>query len=120
MTTVIKKVVDHGDFMEIMPEFAKNMLIGFARMEGRTVGIMANQPKELAGCLDINSSIKSARFVRFCDAFSIPLISFVDVPGFLPGVSQEHQGPIALSPCPYMVIICLLTSILLPVLLSKG
>ena len=94
MTTVIEKVVDHGDFMEIMPEFAKNMLIGFARMEGRTVGIMANQPKELAGCLDINSSVKAARCVRFCDAFSIPLISFVDVPGFLPGVSQEHQGVI--------------------------
>merc|ERR1711871_1469042 len=94
MKTVIEKVVDHGDFMEIMPEFAKNMLIGFSRMEGRTVGIMANQPKELAGCLDINSSVKAARFVRFCDAFSIPLISFVDAPGFLPGVSQEHQGVI--------------------------
>lgn len=94
MMQVIEKVVDHGDFMEIMPEFAKNMLIGFARMEGRTIGIMANQPKELAGCLDINSSVKAARFVRFCDAFNIPLVSFVDVPGFLPGVGQEHGGVI--------------------------
>merc|ERR1719352_1434865 len=68
------------------------MIIGFARMEGRTIGIMANQPSELAGCLDINSSVKAARFVRFCDAFSIPLVSFVDVPGFLPGVAQEHGG----------------------------
>jgi len=94
MMSVISKVVDHGDFMEIMPEFAKNMIIGFARMEGRTVGLMANQPKELAGCLDINSSVKAARFVRFCDAFNIPLISMVDVPGFLPGVTQEHSGVI--------------------------
>jgi len=94
MMNVLTKIVDHGDFMELMPEFAKNMIIGFARMEGKTIGIMANQPKELAGCLDINSSVKAARFVRFCDAFSIPLVSFVDVPGFLPGVSQEHQGVI--------------------------
>jgi len=94
MYTVIDKVVDNGDFMELMPEFAKNMIIGFARMDGRTIGIMANQPMELAGCLDINSSVKAARFVRFCDAFSIPLVSFVDVPGFLPGVSQEHSGVI--------------------------
>jgi len=94
MMHVINKIVDHGDFMEMMPEFAKNMLIGFARIEGRTIGIMANQPMELAGCLDINSSVKAARFVRFCDAFGIPLVSFVDVPGFLPGVSQEHQGVI--------------------------
>lgn len=94
MLTVIKKVVDDYDFLELMPEFAKNMIIGFARMEGRSIGIMANQPKELAGCLDINSSVKAARFVRFCDAFNIPLVSFVDVPGFLPGVGQEHNGVI--------------------------
>jgi len=94
MFNVINKVVDHGDFMEIMPEYARNMIIGFARMEGRSIGIMANQPLELAGCLDINSSVKAARFVRFCDAFNIPLVSFVDVPGFLPGVGQEHSGVI--------------------------
>eukprot|EP00658_Telonema_sp_P-2_P043838 TRINITY_DN3171_c0_g1_i5.p1 TRINITY_DN3171_c0_g1~~TRINITY_DN3171_c0_g1_i5.p1 ORF type:complete len:477 (+),score=125.07 TRINITY_DN3171_c0_g1_i5:52-1482(+) len=94
MKTVISKVVDDADFMEIMPSFAKNVLVGFGRMEGRSVGIMANQPMELAGCLDINSSVKAARFVRFCDSFNIPLISFVDVPGFLPGVNQEHGGVI--------------------------
>lgn len=75
-----------------MPDYAKNIVIGLARMEGRTVGIVANQPKVAAGCLDINSSVKAARFVRFCDAFNIPLITFVDVPGFLPGTSQEYQG----------------------------
>ncbi|CAF3629275.1 unnamed protein product [Rotaria sp. Silwood1] len=75
-----------------MPEFAKNIIVGFARMNGQTVGIVANQPKIAAGCLDINSSVKGARFVRFCDAFHIPLITFVDVPGFLPGTAQEHNG----------------------------
>jgi len=94
MKTVISKVVDDQDFFEIMPTFAKNVLVGFARMEGRSVGIMANQPMELAGCLDINASVKAARFIRFCDSFNIPLISFVDVPGFLPGVGQEHGGVI--------------------------
>ena len=75
-----------------MEDYAKNILIGFARMEGRTVGIVGNNPSVLAGCLDIQSSIKAARFVRFCDAFNIPLVTFVDVPGFLPGTSQEHGG----------------------------
>ncbi|KAF2075788.1 hypothetical protein CYY_002921 [Polysphondylium violaceum] len=92
MLEVIHRVVDEGDFFEIQPTYAKNILVGFARMEGRTVGIVANQPKELAGCLDIDASVKAARFVRFCDCFNIPLITFVDVPGFLPGTNQEHNG----------------------------
>ena len=92
MKELVKSVVDESDFMEVQPNFAKNIIIGFATLEGHTVGIVANQPLELAGCLDIDSSMKAARFIRFCDAFNIPLISFVDVPGFLPGVSQEHNG----------------------------
>eukprot|EP01133_Synstelium_polycarpum_P010577 gene10577-12306_t len=92
MSEVIERIVDNGQFFEIQPTYAKNILVGFARMEGRTVGIVANQPKELAGCLDIDASVKAARFVRFCDAFNIPIITFVDVPGFLPGTSQEHNG----------------------------
>lgn len=75
-----------------MPSYARNIVVGFARMNGRTVGIVGNQPKVASGCLDINSSIKGARFVRFCDAFNIPLITFVDVPGFLPGTAQEYGG----------------------------
>ena len=75
-----------------MPDYAKNIIVGFGRMEGRVVGIVANQPLELAGCLDINSSVKGARFVRFCDAFNIPIVTFVDVPGFLPGIDQEYGG----------------------------
>merc|ERR1719223_2528470 len=75
-----------------MPDFARNIIIGFGRMGGKTVGVVANQPKELAGCLDIDASTKAARFVRFCDAFNIPLLTFVDVPGFLPGTAQEHGG----------------------------
>ncbi len=89
---LITKVVDDGDFFELQPDHAKNMVIGFARMAGQTVGVVANQPLVLAGCLDIKSSIKAARFVRFCDAFSIPLVTFVDVPGFMPGTSQEYGG----------------------------
>jgi propionyl-CoA carboxylase beta chain len=89
---LIHKVVDDGDFFELQPDYAKNIVIGMARMEGRTVGIVANNPLVLAGCLDIRSSIKAARFIRFCDAFSIPVITFVDVPGFLPGTSQEWSG----------------------------
>ena len=89
---VIRKVVDEEDFFEIQPTFAGNVVIGFGRIEGRTVGIVANQPMVLAGVLDINSSRKAARFVRFCDAFNIPIITFVDVPGFLPGTDQEHSG----------------------------
>ena len=92
MTRVIKYIVDDGDFFEVHEHFAKNILVGFARLNGRSVGIVAQQPRALAGVLDINSSDKAARFVRFCDCFNIPIISFVDVPGFLPGVSQEHGG----------------------------
>merc|ERR1711879_358200 len=92
MKDIIKKIVDEEDFFEIMPNWARNIVIGFARMGGKTVGIVGNQPKELAGCLDVNASIKAARFVRFLDAFNIPIITMVDVPGFLPGVSQEHSG----------------------------
>ncbi len=92
MKELITKVVDEGDFFELQPDFAGNILIGFGRMGGRTVGFVANQPMVLAGCLDIASSTKAARFVRFCDCFNIPLVTFVDVPGFLPGVDQEHNG----------------------------
>ena len=89
---VIHKVVDEGEFFELQPEFAQNIVIGYARLEGAPVGIVANQPMVLAGCLDIDSSTKAARFVRFCDAFNIPIVTFVDVPGFLPGTGQEHGG----------------------------
>jgi propionyl-CoA carboxylase beta chain len=92
MMELIIKLLDEGDFFEIQPEYAGNILIGFGRIEGSTVGVVANQPMVLAGCLDIASSIKAARFVRFCDCFNIPLITLVDVPGFLPGTSQEHGG----------------------------
>jgi len=89
---LIVKVADDGDFFELQPEYAKNIVIGFVRFEGQTVGVVANNPQVLAGCLDIKSSIKAARFVRFCDAFSIPVVTFVDVPGFMPGTSQEYGG----------------------------
>ncbi len=89
---IIKAVVDHGELFELAEAHAQNMVIGFARIGGRTVGIVANQPMVLAGCLDIQASIKGARFVRFCDCFNIPLITFVDVPGFLPGTDQEYGG----------------------------
>ncbi len=92
MKTVITEVVDDGDFMEYHGNWAKSIVCGFARMNGRTVGIVANQPMELAGVLDIESSSKGARFVRTCDAFGIPILTFVDVPGFLPGVDQEYGG----------------------------
>lgn len=92
MKILIEKIVDEGDFFEVKPDFAKNIIVGFGRFEGRTVGIVANQPMHLAGCLDINASLKAARFVRFCDAFNVPLLTLVDVPGFLPGVDQEHTG----------------------------
>lgn len=94
MHELIRKTVDEGDFFEIQPAFAKNILTGFARVEGSTVGIVANQPMVLAGCLDNDSSRKAARFVRFCDCFNIPIITFVDVPGFLPGTAQEYGGVI--------------------------
>ena len=92
MLELIDRVVDYGEFFEIKPDYAKNIIIGFGRMAGSTVGFVANNPMHLAGCLDIDASVKAARFIRYCDAFNIPLVSFVDVPGFLPGVSQEHNG----------------------------
>ncbi|NVD27830.1 acyl-CoA carboxylase subunit beta [Parasphingorhabdus flavimaris] len=92
MHEVIRKMVDEGDFFEVQPSHAGNIICGFGRMEGATVGVVANQPMVLAGCLDINASKKAARFVRYCDAFNIPIVTLVDVPGFLPGTSQEHNG----------------------------
>ncbi len=92
MKDIIQRIVDTGDFMEVQEGYAQNMIIGYARMDGRTVGIVAQQPAYLAGVLDIESSTKAARFVRFCDAFNIPLVTLVDVPGFLPGSDQEYRG----------------------------
>jgi propionyl-CoA carboxylase beta chain len=89
---IVTRVVDDGYFVEVHEHFAKNLVVGFARLAGQSVGIVANQPAVLAGCLDINASVKGARFVRFCDAFNIPLITFEDVPGFLPGTQQEYGG----------------------------
>jgi acetyl-CoA carboxylase carboxyltransferase component len=92
MKEIIRRVVDSGEFLEVQEHWAQNIIIGFARLDGRSVGIVAQQPAVLAGVLDINASDKAARFVRFCDCFNVPIITFVDVPGFLPGVSQEHGG----------------------------
>ncbi|MDF2501672.1 MAG: pccB [Anaerosporomusa subterranea] len=92
MKEVIERIVDNGEFYEVHEHFAQNIITCFARFDGQTVGIIANQPKVMAGCLDVNASDKSARFIRFCDAFNIPLVNLVDVPGFLPGVTQEHTG----------------------------
>jgi len=92
MMELIRAVADESDFFEIQPQFARNIVVGFARMEGTTIGIVANQPMVLAGCLDIDSSLKAARLVRFCDCFNIPIVTFVDVPGFLPGTAQEYGG----------------------------
>jgi propionyl-CoA carboxylase beta chain len=89
---VIHRVVDDGEFFEVHEHFARNIVVGFARMDGRPIGIVGNQPAFLAGVLDINSSVKGARFVRFCDAFNIPILTFEDVPGFLPGTEQEFGG----------------------------
>ena len=89
---IIEPVLDNQYFFEVMPHFAKNVVIGFGRLNGRSVGIVANQPAYLAGVLDIDASDKAARFIRFCDCFNIPLITFEDVPGFLPGTMQEHNG----------------------------
>jgi len=89
---IISRVVDNGDFLEVHQHFAQNIVVGFGRVNGHSVGIVANQPLVLAGCLDINSSDKAARFIRFCDAFNIPLVTFVDCPGYLPGKQQEHGG----------------------------
>jgi len=90
--SVITEVVDDGAFLEVQQDFARNIIVGFGRLGGHTIGVVANQPEILAGCLDIDASVKAARFVRFCDAFNIPLLTFVDVPGFLPGASQEWGG----------------------------
>jgi propionyl-CoA carboxylase beta chain len=92
MHTVIESVVDDGDFLEVQPLFAQNIVVGFGRVEGRPVGIVANQPMQFAGTLDIDASEKAARFVRTCDAFNVPVLTFVDVPGFLPGTDQEYSG----------------------------
>src|SRR5262249_6473318 len=92
MRALLVRVVDDGQFFEIHPEYAPNIIVGFARLDGRPVGLVANQPAHLAGCLDIDASIKAARFVRFCDCFNIPLCTFVDVPGLLPGTAQEFGG----------------------------
>jgi acetyl-CoA carboxylase carboxyltransferase component len=92
MKDIIRHVVDDGDFLEVHEQFAQNILVGFARLGGHSVGIVAQQPAVLAGVLDINSSVKAGRFVRFCDCFNIPIVTFVDVPGFMPGTAQEHGG----------------------------
>jgi len=92
MKRVIEKVVDQGSWLEVQPDWAMNLIVGFARLGGRVVGVVANQPAVLAGCLDIDASVKGARFIRFCDAFNIPLVTFEDVPGFLPGTAQEYGG----------------------------
>jgi propionyl-CoA carboxylase beta chain len=92
MKELIVKLADEGEFFELQPDYARNIVIGFIRMDGATIGVVANQPMVLAGCLDIESARKAARFVRFCDCFNIPLLTLVDVPGFLPGTSQEYGG----------------------------
>jgi len=92
MHDVIRRVVDQGEFFEVQRDYAGNLLVGFARLDGRSIGVVANQPAMLAGVLDIAASLKGARFIRFCDAFHVPLVTFEDVPGFLPGVAQEHGG----------------------------
>jgi propionyl-CoA carboxylase beta chain len=92
MLNIIENVADRNEFYQIMPNYAKNIITGFSEVEGKTVGIVANQPQVLAGCLDINASVKAARFIRFCDAFQIPIVTFTDVPGFLPGTDQEFGG----------------------------
>ncbi len=85
-------MVDDGEFYQVHEHFARNIVVGLARLDGYSVGIVGNQPSALAGTLDIDASVKAARFIRFCDAFNIPMVTFVDVPGFLPGVDQEHNG----------------------------
>ncbi len=92
MNQLVERVVDKNSFLQVQKHFAPNALVGFARLHGKPVGIIANQPNNLAGVLDIDSSDKISRFIRFCDAFNFPLITFVDTPGFLPGVKQEHGG----------------------------
>src|SRR5882672_3878879 len=92
MKEILRSVLDDEYFFEVQAGYAPNIVVGFGRLGGRAVGVVANQPAHLAGCLDINASLKAARFVRFCDCFNLPLVTFVDVPGFLPGTAQEHGG----------------------------
>src|SRR5699024_3892669 len=92
MHSVISSVLDDEEFCEVQPLFAQNIIVGYGRIDGRTVGVVANQPMHFAGCLNIDASEKAARFVRTCDAFNIPIVTFVDVPGFLPGTDQEYHG----------------------------
>jgi acetyl-CoA carboxylase carboxyltransferase component len=92
MHEVIRRIVDDGEFLEVFPFWAMNIVTGFSRLDGRTIGVVANQPKVIAGTLDIEASEKASRFVRFCDAFNVPILTFVDVPGFLPGAAQEYNG----------------------------
>jgi propionyl-CoA carboxylase beta chain len=92
MQQVIDRIVDNGEFLEVQRDFAQNIIVGFARLAGRSVGIVAQQPAYLAGVIDIHASVKAARFVRFCDAFNIPIVTLVDVPGYMPGRDQEHRG----------------------------
>lgn len=92
MLNVIQGIADRNDFYQIMPTYARNIVTGFAEVEGKVVGIVGNQPQVLAGCLDIDASQKAARFIRFCDSFNVPLVTFTDVPGFLPGTAQEFGG----------------------------
>jgi methylmalonyl-CoA carboxyltransferase large subunit len=92
MHEIIERIVDGSDFLRVQEHFAPNIIIGFGRLEGRTIGVIANQPLQRAGTLDIDASDKSSRFIRFCNAFNIPLVTFVDVPGFLPGIKQEYGG----------------------------
>jgi propionyl-CoA carboxylase beta chain len=92
MGEVIHTVADKGEFLEVMEQYAMNILVGFMRLNHQPVGVVANQPMVLGGCLDIDASDKAARFIRFCDAFNFPIISFIDCPGYLPGVDQEYQG----------------------------
>ncbi|RXM22007.1 acyl-CoA carboxylase subunit beta, partial [Citrobacter sp. AAK_AS5] len=88
----IHEIVDHADFLEVQAGWARNIVVGFGRVVGRTVGLIAHQPSVMSGVLDIDSSDKASKFVRFCNAFNIPIVNLVDVPGFLPGVAQEHNG----------------------------
>lgn len=97
MKELIEKIVDDGEFFELQPDYAKNIVIGFARIEGRSIGVVANQPLVLAGCLDIKASIKAARFVRFCDAFNIPVVTLVDVPGFMPERSRNTAASLSMA-----------------------
>ena len=105
MHDILVRIFDNGEFFEISPLYATNLITGFARLNGHVVGIVANQPKVLAGTLDINASVKGARFIRFCDAFNIPIVTFVDVPGYLPGKNLEHGGIISTEPNCFMPIV---------------